>query len=505
MEATKKTQPLFHETHAKLILGMKLRQLRQEKGLSLMQLSEVTNISVSYLNEIEKGKKFPKADKIAVIASKLDVSYDWLVSLKMGKKWAPITEILQSRIIKELPLELFGIDKTQLILLLSQAPVKFNAFLNTIIEISRNHGMRVEHFYFSALRSYLEMQDNYFEDIETAVDKFVEENAIDVSVTVNSEMLIKILEEKYHYQIEEDGLSNQPELQDLRSVVLTGKKPRLLLHKNLNPIQKAFILGREIGFQFMNITERSNTTSYVEVNSFEQVLNNYKGSYFSCALLLNRQKLVKWLQQFLQRPKFDSREIMRAMEEYGVSPEIFVHRLTSLLPRFFGIQELFFLRFSNQTGSDHFELVKEMHLAGLHNPHANMMQEHYCRRWVSINILRDLNNELKNNHYSKPICLVQRSRYFGNEKEYVIISFAKPSMAGSQTNNSITIGLLLTPHLKKKVAFWNDPAIPIRMVGETCERCPAADCRERVAEPKILQQSQHISVMKTALEALSDK
>ncbi len=77
-------------------------------------------------------------------------------------------------------------------------------------------------------------------------------------------------------------------------------------------------------------------------------------------------------------------------------------------------------------------------------------------------------------------------------------------MTGSQTNNSITVGLLLTSQLKKKVAFWNDPAIPIRMVGETCERCPAADCRERVAEPKILQQSQHVAVMKTALEALSD-
>jgi XRE family transcriptional regulator, fatty acid utilization regulator len=505
MEGSKKNQPLFQETHAKLILGMKLKQLRQERGLSLMQLAEMTNISVSYLNEIEKGKKFPKADKIAMIASKLDISYDWLVSLKMSKKLAPITEILQSRIVKELPLELFGIDKTQLILLLSQAPVKFNAFLNTIIEISRNHGMRVEHFYFSALRSYLEMQDNYFDDIETAVDKFVEENAIEVNAAINSEHLIKILEETYHYHVEEDGLSSQPELQDLRSVVLTGKKPRLLLHKNLNPTQKTFILGREIGFQFMNITDRSVTTSYVEVHSFEQVLNNYKGSYFACALLLNRQKLTKWLQQFLQLPKFDGREIIRVMDEYGVSPEIFIHRLTNLLPRVFGIQELFFLRFSNQTGSDHFELIKEMHLAGLHNPHANMMQEHYCRRWVSINILRDLSAELKENRYTKPICLVQRSRYFGNEKEYLIISFAKPSMTGSRTNNSITIGLLLTPQLKKKVAFWNDPAIPIRMVGETCERCPAADCRERAAEPRILQETQRIAVMKTALEALSDK
>ncbi len=60
METAKKSQPVFTDTHAKLILGMKLRQLRQERGLSLMQLAEVTNISVSYLNEIEKGKNFRK-------------------------------------------------------------------------------------------------------------------------------------------------------------------------------------------------------------------------------------------------------------------------------------------------------------------------------------------------------------------------------------------------------------------------------------------------------------
>jgi hypothetical protein len=78
-------------------------------------------------------------------------------------------------------------------------------------------------------------------------------------------------------------------------------------------------------------------------------------------------------------------------------------------------------------------------------------------------------------------------------------------MQGSSVNNSVTVGLLLTNQLKKKVAFWNDPAIPIRMVGETCERCPAVDCRERVAAPKILQQDQHIAVMKTALQALSDR
>src|SRR5688572_14898778 len=390
----KKSLAKVDESHIRLIMGLKLKQLRAEKGMSLGELASATGISVSYLNEIEKGKKFPKADKIAVLATALEVSYDWLVSLKMNKKLAPVAEILQSSIMKEILLDVFGIDKAQLLDLLSRVPVKLNAFLNTLIEVSRNYGVRVENFYFSALRSYQEMHENYFEDLETSVDQFVTENNIDVSQPITTQQLLEILEKKYNYQVEEDGLSSQPELQELRSVLLPGKRPRLLLNKNLSRTQKAFILGREIGFQFMKITERPNTTSWVELDSFEQVLNNFKGSYFSCALLLNRQELVKRLETVFSDPKFNSAEILKIMDEFGVSPEIFTQRMTSLLPRYFGIQELFFLRFSNKNGSEEFDLTKEMHLAGLHNPHANMMNEHYCRRWVSINILRDLTVQL---------------------------------------------------------------------------------------------------------------
>jgi XRE family transcriptional regulator, fatty acid utilization regulator len=43
---------------------LKLKQLRQEKRMSLSALASKSNLSVSYLNEIESGKKYPKADKL---------------------------------------------------------------------------------------------------------------------------------------------------------------------------------------------------------------------------------------------------------------------------------------------------------------------------------------------------------------------------------------------------------------------------------------------------------
>jgi hypothetical protein len=144
-----------------------------------------------------------------------------------------------------------------------------------------------------------------------------------------------------------------------------------------------------------------------------------------------------------------------------------------------------------------------MHLSGLHIPHINMMNEHYCRRWVSITILQDLAKETKSGEYKQSLCKAQRSKYYGTDKEYLIISFAKPIVFGSEKHNSVSIGLLLTDQLKKKVKFWNDPQIPIRMVGETCERCAATDCKERAEKPLQLMQKQKIENIQNTLKGLS--
>lgn len=502
METRKKSTPTVDESHLKVIVGLKLKQLRAERGMSLSELADATGISISYLNEIEKGKKFPKSEKVALLAHALEVNYDWLISTKTDKKLAPVAEVLRSKILKEILLDIFGIDKNQLMDLLSRVPVKLNAFLNTLIEISRNYGMSVENFYFSALRSYQEMHENYFDELENAVDRFATQYGLQRETALDWEALRMILEEHYGFNVDDNGLANQPELKDLRSVLIAGTKPTLLLNHDLNRSQKAFILARECAFEFLNIKERPFTTSWVGVDSFEQVLNNFKASYFACSLLLKKEVMVERLRVILGQPRFDPTAFTTILQQFNVSPEILAHRLTNLLPRFFGIQELFFLRFSNRNGTDQFDLTKEMHLAGLHNPHANTMHEAYCRRWISINILKNLSANLRRGMYSQPLCVAQRSRYFGNEKEYLIISFGSPSMEGSPINHSISIGLLLTHQLRKKVMFWNDPAIPIRMVGETCQRCPANDCAERMAVPIVLQERQRLEVMKSALQAL---
>ncbi|MEL7361776.1 MAG: helix-turn-helix transcriptional regulator, partial [Bacteroidota bacterium] len=55
----------------RLILGLKLKTLRQEQGRPLRDVAEAAGVSISYLSEIEKGKKYPKPEKLIELASAL--------------------------------------------------------------------------------------------------------------------------------------------------------------------------------------------------------------------------------------------------------------------------------------------------------------------------------------------------------------------------------------------------------------------------------------------------
>lgn len=62
-------------------LGAKLKQLRKEKNLTLVQLSELTGISQPYLSQIEADKKNPSAVYLHKLSDVLEVPYSSLIKL----------------------------------------------------------------------------------------------------------------------------------------------------------------------------------------------------------------------------------------------------------------------------------------------------------------------------------------------------------------------------------------------------------------------------------------
>ncbi|MEM9680097.1 MAG: helix-turn-helix transcriptional regulator, partial [Bacteroidota bacterium] len=193
----------MEQDYIKLIFGLKLKQIRTDKNLSLFGLSKLTGLSKSYLNEIEKGKKYPKTDKIVLLADKLDVPYDRLVSLKLDKNLAPVGRILRTKILKDIPLGHFGIQESTLIEILANAPAKVNAFINTIIKIAQHYSFTRESFYLASVRSHQEANNNYFDDLELQVSKFAKAYQIDITKPIETAELEDILIEEFGYSINE--------------------------------------------------------------------------------------------------------------------------------------------------------------------------------------------------------------------------------------------------------------------------------------------------------------
>lgn len=470
----------IEEEYIRLIFGLKLKQIRNKKNLSLFGLSKLSGLSKSYLNEIENGKKYPKRDKILILAEKLDVTYDELVSIKLDQNLAPIGEILQSGILKEIPLDLFGIAENDLINIISNAPSKVNAFISTIIEIAQNYNLGIEGFYLAALRSHQEAENNFFPEIEKSVIDFAEAYQIDLSKNVTSAELEEILTEEYGYTIVPDAIDQKTGLNNLRSIFVPKSK-KLLLSCFVDEAQKTFIYAKEIGYNYLKITVRPYTFSWIKYNSFDEVLHNFYASYFAGALTIPRERLQNALEKFLATSEWKDVSYIDMINSFNASPESFYQRLTNILPNDFNFKNLFFLRFTHKGGDSVFHLDKELHITHQQEPHANEINEHYCRRWVSIKNLVEI-SETKKDH----IFNVQVSKYEQSTNEYLIFSSATPDPFKSGYYRSISLGILLSKTLIKKYKFLANPDFPSAKVGVTCESCGIENCEVRAAPPKRL-------------------
>ncbi|GAA4318376.1 hypothetical protein GCM10023115_44250 [Pontixanthobacter gangjinensis] len=489
----------MEEDYIKLIFGLKLKQIRTEKNLSLFGLSKLSGLSKSYLNEIENGKKYPKPDKIALLSDKLEVPYDQMVSLKLDKNLAPIGELLQSKILKEIPLDLFGIKESNLIDIVSNAPAKVNAFISTIIEIAKHYNFSRESFFLASVRSFQEANNNYFDDLEQQVLKFAKAYQVDLTKSPTSKELEEILIEEYGYKINESELAKYEDLESLRSVFIP-KTNTLLLADGIDEAQRTFIYAKEIAYNFLEISDRLHSFPWIKFERFDQVLNNFYASYFAGALVIPKEELTLKLEQLFEKETFDAELFTKMLNGFNASPETFYQRLTNILPKAFNIKNLFFLRITHRANSGKYYLNKELHLTHHHSPRANETNEHYCRRWMSLKVLEDIAKSGNSHEFG-----VQISNYPSHENQYLIFSSATQDPFRENQYRSISIGLLLNKQLERKVKFLDDENIIRKDVGVTCERCAIQDCEVRQAPAIVLKKRERNRKIESIVDELTEK
>lgn len=55
-------------------MGQRLRELREQAGLSLREVAKAAKISAAFLSDVELGRRFPTNEKLALIAQKIRAS-----------------------------------------------------------------------------------------------------------------------------------------------------------------------------------------------------------------------------------------------------------------------------------------------------------------------------------------------------------------------------------------------------------------------------------------------
>lgn len=485
------------------IFGFKVRHLRLQRGLSLTALSQATGLSTTYLNDIEKGKRYPKPAKINALGDALGVDYNFLVATNASKKLQPIIDLLQSRFLKVFPLEEFGISIEKLLELFTNTPDKVNAFVSTLFKIARNYQVDEERFYLEALRSYQDIHDNHFPELDAAAENFRNMYGADDALPLDTSFLTTQLHDLYGIAIQRGALGTQPLLQRVRSYFQPQQRI-LHLQDGLSPAQENFLLARELGFQFLGLTDRPLETTILVRNSFDKLLNSYKASHFAAALLMDESQLVPDLLDLAHQPTWQPERLAALLDKYQVTPETLLQRLTNTLPHHLGIHDLFFLRMSTDDGAD-FSMNKDLHLGQLHNPYNNELKEHYCHRWVSVTTLQDLQQGQQGDTappFGEWVIDAQVSHYWRTDRSYLCISIAKPAFRKAERGVSVTLGLLVNAHLRSIFYFLNDPAFKQREVHTTCERCGIEDCAQRQAQPIYVDATDRRAAILEALQAL---
>ncbi len=492
---------MLNQDKLRLIFGLKIAYLRQQKGLNYQQLAELTDLSQSYVHDIEKGKKYPKADKILALAKALGTTYDELVSVHASKKLQPIIELLESEFFQVFPLEMFGISPDKLLELFSNTPDKINAFISTIIKIARNYQMQTESIYTAALRSYQDMNDNYFEDLEKSVKIFKTENKVSGTHSFSTDYLERLLWEQYGIVVNRKKLAKDKTLRNIRSFYTEGSKT-LHINKELSSPQEHFLIARELGFQFLKPKERPFETVIQKAESFEKLFANFRASYFASALLMDENALTEDVKTWASATEWHPANFVKLFEKYDVTAEMMLQRLTNILPNQFKINDLFFIRLHSDDSMKQFKMTKELHLSRLHKAYGNELSEHYCRRWVSVNAIKTLRTTQQIDRSATLVCDAQISKYWETELEYLVLTIAKPNTPNLKESVSVSLGILLDDKAKRLFRFLGDPNLKTKVVNTTCERCSMLDCGERAVAPFVIERMNEVKEVEMALLAL---
>lgn len=471
---------LMDQNTVRVIFGLKLKGLRQKRSMSLKDLAKHTGLSVSYINEIEKGKKYPKPDKVLGLAQALETEFDKLVSVRMDDDQDALMRLLQSGIMQTIPFDDFGINPSEILNMVMEDTEKASLLVSSLLELGRRHFLRKEDFYAAILKSKIDKNRAYFEELESKAKEIRTTFLNDSEPSRKS--IEELLSKEFNYRCKAIAFSEESSALQLLSFRRKSTKDGIVFQYNSQLTQKEqlYLLLRELSYCALDISERPNSNADHSFGNFEDYQNAFFAQYLTDAISMPEANFIQSYCEFAEKDRWSLARFRQFLNNWPVPTKRIFHRMGQLLPRTFNIEPLYVLEFSRNIVLDRYLIEEELHLAGLRLPNGINREESFCRRWASMRSLEAYTDKKES---SGPYIYAQRSQIHGTDGNFFNIAVAERDSLRRERIVCQTIGLPTDSKYIQKFGFLGDGQVFSDTVSETCERCPIDDCRERLTAP----------------------
>ena len=458
------------KVNQQLGLGSRIKKERLNKGFSQSQFSDSLDISPSYLNLIENGKRSIPVQLLIKFADKLGLSIKDLSSENNKRILSDVMEVLSNEIFDDLQItnhdtgNFIGSNPNiaKALLILNDNYKSFKDDMQNRLEsidINSSVSEKPTRLPVEIVSDFLQDNKNYFDSIESSADLLREKIGLDIGPNIGLGLKITIyLKSKHGIEVKiipPDKEEKAVKKFDLKNRVLYLSEMLTYASRNFHlAYQVAFIEGEQL---INEIIEKNNILSEDIIPLLKISLLNY----FSSAIMMPYDSFIKSAKKY----KYDI-EIL--MHHYACSFEQVTHRLTNLQrPNNEGVP-FHFLK-TDIAGN----VSKRFSLSGIHIPRHGGS----CPRWnVYLAFLNPgkIQPQISKMPDGRVYFCIARAFEKGIEKHGMPKSF-------------VSIGLGCDIQYAKELVYSEGIDLSNKQlqtpIGVSCRICPRVDCQQRAFPP----------------------
>jgi len=451
-------------------IGSKVRKERRSKGLSQSDLSKKLNISPSYLNLIESGRRTITVPLLIKIGSELGLSLKDLTVESNKRILSDVMEVLSNEIFDDLDItnqetsdfvsSNAGVAKA--LLKLNDSYKSFKDDMQNRLEsmdIDSNFVEKPTRLPVEIVSDILQENNNYFHTIELSAEALREKVGLDIRPNIGSGLKLT------NYLLKKHGVdvivlsANQ----DVKSIKKYDKENKnFYLSEMLTYTSRNFHLAYQVAFlESEDIIDKIIEDNNVLSNEVVPLLKHSLLNYFASAIMMPYE-------DFLQHAKFYKYDIEILMHHYACSFEQVTHRLTNMQrPKNTGVP-FHFLK-TDIAGN----VSKRFSLSGIHIPRHGGS----CPRWNVYTAFLNpgkIHPQISKMPDGKVYFCIARAFEKGIEKHGMPKSF-------------VSIGLGCDIGLAKELVYSEGIDLENKKlytpIGVSCRICPRIECQQRAFPP----------------------